>query len=206
MSYPKLQAYISEALSRMEMGTPTPLQKQVLGPLKGGQDMTIVAPKGSGRTTALIITTLQIMTEASVGDNPRALIFVKDKAAAMELEEAFAPFIRPRDLRVFAAYDQHDLQGQKDLIYDGVDIMIGTPSRILKLFLQNGMNLAELKLMAIDDGEFLRDNNGHTAIVRISDSLERVQKVIFCSSTHSKIDIIQKSCMTRAKRIEFSED
>jgi len=199
MAYPRLTPHLNNTLERLEMETPLPYQEQILTPIKSGKKLICIAPEGSGKTTSICISALLKLKDAQHQQNPRVLIFVKDKQAALDLEKAFVPFVRFSDLQVFSAFDQHDITGQKDTIYDGVDILIGTPSRLCKLFFLNGIPVAPLKLVMIEDAEFLSKNTDHIEIIRMMDSTKSTQMVIFAAKHISRFERFTDTCMPHAE-------
>ncbi len=126
MSFKKLHPLLKEALEYAGFETSNPFQKKVLPTLKGGGDAYIIAPKGSGKTTALIIAIIHKLKATAFEDSPRAIIIVKDKADALVLKEEFERFTKTTDLRVYAAYDEYDTEKQKKEIYFGQDIVIAS--------------------------------------------------------------------------------
>ena len=89
------------------------------------------------KSTALVISVIQQLKHA-VEEAPRAVILVPTKEKAFELEEQFQRFAKKTDLRTFVVFDKGILQYQKDMIYEGLDILIGTPLRIDELLSDNG--------------------------------------------------------------------
>jgi superfamily II DNA/RNA helicase len=203
MSYPKLNQHLQEALQRLGLENPTPLQSKVLAPIKSGADIIVQGPHGIGKSTALVISVMQSLKCKAQGETPRALVLVKEKEQALELEEAFKPFIFRTDLRIFSAFDQHEILGQRDTIFEGVDILIGTPSRISKLFYMNGINLAQLRMLIIEDADFLAKASFNADIKRIVESGHKFQKILLAEEIHPRLDQLIASIMPRAKR--FSE-
>ncbi len=134
MSFKKLLPPIKNALQHLKIDTPTSFQKLLIPKIKSGVDVIAIAKEGAGKTTTLIINTIQKLNGAAYEDVPRALIFVQNKEAALTLEEKFNQFTKYTDLRIFCAYEESTLQFQKDTIYTGVDIVIGTPKRLTRLF------------------------------------------------------------------------
>ncbi len=204
MSFKKLNTPIKEALNRQEYTTPTELQAAVLPKIKGGADVFAIGSKKSGKTTALIINTMQKLKSKAFDDSPRALIFVKDKKAALQLEEEFKKFTRGTDLRIYCVYDEQNIDHQKDDIYYGVDIVIATPKRLNKLYHINGIHLGELQMLIIEDAEFLAKNSLHAEITRLTESISKCQYVVFADKYYPKFDRLQNSFMSNAQLIDFS--
>ncbi len=201
MSFKKLHPDLLAAMDRIPVTAPTPFQKAILSKIKSGANIFGIAPDGSGKTTALIISTIHKLKASAFDDAPRALIFVKDKKAAQVLEAAFNKFTRGTDLRVYAAYDEYNIEFQKEDIYYGVDVVIATPKRLSKLYLINGINLGELQLLAIDDGVFLSKNNLHADIIRLSESITKCQYLIFADQYYPKFKRFENHYMSNAQTV-----
>jgi superfamily II DNA/RNA helicase len=203
MSFKKLNPPLKEALQRLEIQAPLAFQKEILPKIKSGRDLFIIAPENSGKTTALVISTIQKLESAAFEDAPRALIYVKDKEAALALEEEFNKFTKYMDLRVYSAYDAPNIETQKDAIYDGVDIVIATPNKLFKLFKITGINVSELKLLIVEDAEFLTKNSDYNDLVRIPQHLSKCQYLVFAGENNPKIERLKKSYMARAETISL---
>ncbi len=204
MPFRKLNTPLKEALERLEIETPTPFQKKSISKIKSGANFYGIAPDGAGKTTAMIISTIQKLNSEAYMDAPRALIYVKDKEAALELEEKFKAFIRYMDLRIYCAYDEQNIDHQKDDIYYGVDIVIATPSRLNKLFSITGVHLGELQLLIIDDADALLKRTFNNDIYRISQSITKCQYLIFANSFDEKLEKLQDTYMTNANLVKMN--
>ncbi|MBC3844894.1 DEAD/DEAH box helicase [Winogradskyella echinorum] len=202
MSFKKLHPLLKESLENAGYETSNAFQKKVLPTLKGGASAYITAPRGSGKTTALIITTIHKLKAAAFEDSPRAIVVVKDKVEALALKEEFERFTQNTDLRVYALYDEYDIEKQKTEVYYGQDIVIATPTRLSKLYFLNGIHLGEIQLFAIEDADYLGRNNAYNHILRISESINKCQFVIVADEMNSKILNYQNSFMVNAHLIQ----
>lgn len=202
MSFKKLHPLLKEALESVGFETSNPFQKKVLPILKAGADAYIIATKGSGKTTALIIATIQKLKAAAFEDSPRAIIVVKNKQEALDLKDEFERFTKNTDLRVYALYDEHDIEKQKEEVYYGQDIVIATASRLSKLYFLNGIHLGEIQLFAIEDADYLGRNNAYNHILRLSESLAKCQYIIISDALNSKISNYQNAFMGNARLLK----
>jgi len=202
MSFKKLNPVLKEALETLNYEAPLPFQKEILPKIKGGANVYGLAPKGSGKTTALIIAIIHKLKAEAFEDSPRALIIVKDKQAALDLKEEFEKYMRYMDLRVYAAYDEQTLDQQREEIYYGVDILIATPKRLNKLYFMNSLHLGQLKILALEDAEFLIRNNYHNDVLRVTESLAKCQYVLLAEKMHPKYERLQDTIMYNAHIVE----
>lgn len=202
MVFKKLHADILEALERLQIEAPTPFQTASIPIVKSGVHVFCVAPKGSGKTTTLILTTLQKLKCQAEGNAPRALVIVENKTAVLELYDAFINFTKYTSLRVYASYEQLHIDVQKSEIYMGVDILITTPKTIQKLFLTNGVSVAALKICSVDDANFLIQQNTFTSLTTTSESIKRCQYVVYTDELHPKVKRLQNFFMEGARIVK----
>ena len=201
MPFKKLIEPLKQSINHLGFDTPLPFQKKILSKIKGGANVFGIGPKGCGKTSSLIISVVQKLKGMAFEDAPRVLIYVKDKQAALDLEREFNAYISNTDLRVYCAYEEHDFEKQREEIYYGVDIVIGTPKRISKIFFSNGINLGQLQLFIIEDAEFLFRNNFFSDVSRISESLSKCQYLIFSDKFDARFERFQNSVMHNSQII-----
>lgn len=204
MSFKKLIDPLKDRLKNKGFESPLPLQKQILSKIKGGASLFIVAPKDAGKTTSLVISVIQKLKNA-FEDAPRALIFVKDKQTALDLELEFNIFKRGTDLRIYCAYEEQNIDTQRDEIYLGTDIVIATPKRLNKLFYLNGINLNKLQMCIVEDAEFLFRNNNLAEVTRIPESINKCQYLVFTDKFDARFERWQESFMYNAEVIMFQK-
>ncbi|WP_439153378.1 DEAD/DEAH box helicase [Winogradskyella sp.] len=202
MSFKKLHPLLKESLEHLGFQTSNPFQKKVLPILKGGADTYVIAPKGRGKTTALIITTIHKLKASAFEDSPRAIIVVKDKSDALALKEEFEKFTKNTGLRIYTLYDEYDIEKQKTEIYPGQDIVIATPARLSKLYFLNGIHMGEIQLFAIEDADYLGRNNAYNHILRLSESLSKCQYIIIADEMNSRIQNYQNAFMSNAQLVK----
>lgn len=202
MPFKKLIEPLKESINHLGFETPLPFQKKILSKIKGGANVFGIGPKGCGKTSSLIISVVQKLKGKAFEDAPRVLIYVKDKQAALDLEREFNAYTSNTDLRVYCAYEEHDFEKQREEIYYGADIVIGTPKRISKIFFSNGINLGQLQLFIIEDAEFLFRNNFFSDVSRISESLSKCQYLIFSNKFDTRFERFQNSGMHNSQIIK----
>jgi len=166
---------------------PKEIQTESIPKIKSGADLFVLAPENSGKSTAIVIGIIQQLKEA-FEEAPRAIVLVGTKEKAFELEEQFKLLGRHTNLRVFTVFDKGNLQYQKNMIYEGLDILIGTPVRINELLSVTGIPTTLLKILAVDDAELLFPTNNHTVVYRMADRTKKLQYLIFANQWHEKFD------------------
>lgn len=199
MPFKKLNPDIQEKLTALEIKTPTLFQSESIPIIKSGANVYCTAPKDSGKTTTLIITTLQKLKCRAVGNAPRAVVLVENKEIAMHLYDAFLFYTKHTSLRVYVGYEELHNDVQKSEIAMGVDILISTPKSMNKLFLTNGVSIANLKIFSVDDAEFLVQQSTYKAIMSITQSIQKCQYVLYSEKMHPMLERFKDYFMTYSK-------
>jgi superfamily II DNA/RNA helicase len=199
MSFKKLIEPLKDKLAEKGFTEPLPFQKKILPKIKGGASMYAIAPKESGKTTSIVLSVIQKLKGEAFEDAPRALIFVKDKKTALELESEFLFYTNGSNLRIYCAYEEKTIEAQRDEIYVGTDIVIATPKRLSKLYFLNAINLNKLQMYIVDDASFLFRNNGISEVSRIPESLGKCQYLIFAEKYDERFNLWQETFMYNAR-------
>ncbi|MFL1895234.1 DEAD/DEAH box helicase [Aquimarina sp. 2-A2] len=199
MPFKKLHSDIKEKLRTLEIVTPTSFQTQSIPVIKSGANVYCTAPEGSGKTTTLVLTTLQKLKCEAVGNAPRAIVLVENAEKASEMFEIFRKYSRHTSLRVYYADEQQHVDLLKSEIFEGVDILIATPQMLKKLLLFNGVSISQLKICSIDDAEFLVENSSYTALISITQSIKKCQFVLYSEKIDPKLKRFESSFMEFAK-------
>lgn len=202
MPFKKLIQPLKDTLENKGFNAPLAFQKSILSKIKSGASLFCVAPNGSGKTTSIVLSVIQKLKGKAFEDAPRVLIFVKDKQAALDLELEFNAFKRGTDLRVYCAYDEQNIDTQRDEIYEGVDVVIATPKRLNKIFFLNGINLNKLQMFIVEDAEFLFRNNNLAEITRTPESIDKCQYLVFSTTFDKRFERWQDSFMYNAQIIK----
>ena len=89
----------------------------------------------------------------------------------------------------------------KSEIFEGSDVLIGTTKIMNKLFLVNGVNTTQLKMMCTDDAGFLNQQTPLTAMMAITQSITKCQFVIYSDKMHPFLKKFESYFMKHARTI-----
>ena len=113
--------------------------------------------------------------------SPRAIILCTSDVQAREIHAEFVKLVKPKDLTVDLVVEKGNKLQQRNDLFDGTEIIVGTTRRMAELYFQNGFNIKKLKLFVILELD-LHMRQGHKGyIVRMTESLPKC-KVIFFSA------------------------
>ena len=182
----KFSNQLNANLETMTLVAPLEIQSKAFSRFKGGQDMVIIGQDGSGKSTLFVlgvISQLKYAFELA----PRALIMVPTKEKGMELENYFRDLGHEIGLRISGMYTNVDEEYQRELLREGLDIVIGTPDRILSLYIRSGINLTKLKYFIIEDADQIIKQNQQVIIKNIADNLGRCQHIMSAKEGSDKL-------------------
>jgi ATP-dependent RNA helicase RhlE len=201
----KLDIQLLEALKENGFTESTELEQICIPRIKSGRDLLCIAGKGTGKTITVMVSVLQKL-KASLNDVPRAVIVVPNKERALEMKAEFARLGEYTDLRVNTACDDEKIDDQKDKVYMGSDVVIGTAKRLNLLYTLYALNLTGVKIFAIDDAESVIKSINYLQIDRLSESMPKAQKVVFANTLTEWIERFSASFMNTQEVIEIEED
>jgi superfamily II DNA/RNA helicase len=205
MKLKKINEKLQEALIELGLTDANDLQQETFSTLKSGADCIVISPKGTGKSTTIVLNVIQqLVCEGE--ESPRALIIVEDKAKVLAMEELFEQLGSKTDLRVYGIHDKGDMEYDKNYISTGIDVLIGTPNRLGDMFTTAGYNVNRLKMFILDDADAILKLRHETKIMRISNSITRTQRLIFSDQLTERIEILAEKMLLEPFLFEIGEE
>ena len=192
MQLKKINTNLQKALIENGLIEANELQEETFSPIKSGVDLVIQGDKDSGKTTTLVLNIIHKLKEP-LEESPRALIMVENKEQVLALVELFERLNKYNKLRVYATHDKTDLDEDKNQISIGIDVLIGTPNRLNEMFSGAGFNVNRLQVVAFDDFDILLKNRYESTILRLLMSIEKGQRIFFCSQITERVEAVALS-------------
>jgi superfamily II DNA/RNA helicase len=136
---------------------PTAVQQAALPPILAGADVLALAQTGSGKTAAFVLPMLQRLVTAPPRPGPRALVLAPTRELAAQTAQllrdvAALQLHRPK---VALAFGGVSINPQLMALRGGCDIMVATPGRLLDLLDHNGLTLAGVECLVLDEADRL---------------------------------------------------
>ncbi len=194
MNLKKINPNLQQALIENDFIEANEMQQETFSSIKSGMDAVIQSPKGSGKSTAIVLNVIQRM-EKAVGESSRALVFVNDKEKVLEMVSLFKKLANYTDLRIIGVHDKGDIDFDKNHISLGNDIIIGTTSKINALFASAGFNINTIKIFVVDDADDLFRTRLDAVIMRLSASVEKTQRLFFTTDITERVEILADKIM-----------
>ena len=204
MKLKKINENLQDALIANNLTEANEMQKETFSTLKSGGDCIIIAPKGSGKTTTIVINVIQKLA-GFTEESPRALIIVEDKAKVLEMVALFERYGKNSGLEIYGVHDKGDMEYDKNYISTGIDVLIGTPNKLNDMFTTAGYNVNRLRMFILDDADPILKLRHETKIMRISNSIAKTQRVIFSDVFTERIDILADKMLLEPLEFDFHE-
>lgn len=202
MKLKKINEELQQALIENGLTEANAMQKETFSTLKSGSDCIIIAPKGSGKSTTIVLNVIQRLAGATE-ESPRALIIVEDKAKVLEMESLFEKYGKNSNLEVYGVHDKGDMEYDKNYISSGIDVLIGTPNKLSEMFTTAGFNVNRLKMFILDDADPILKLRHETKIMRISNSIVRTQRIIFSEQFTERIEVLAEKMLEEPYEFDF---
>lgn len=138
----------------------TPIQEATLPLALAGKDVAGQAPTGTGKTAAFLIavfTRLLRSGKRAVPARPRALVIAPTRELAVQIHEDARLLGRYVELRTLAVYGGIDYERQREALRESVDLVVGTPGRLIDYLKQRVFDLRAIEVLVIDEADRMFD-------------------------------------------------
>jgi ATP-dependent RNA helicase RhlB len=135
----------------------TDVQEQTLAKTLRGMDVAVQSQTGTGKTAAFLITLFNSMLTNNAPKRKKALIIVPTRELAVQIEKEAQLLNHHLDFSIGSFYGGVGYVRQLALLQKGLDIVIGTPGRLLDLSERGRLKLKEIRILVIDEADRLFD-------------------------------------------------
>jgi len=146
---------VMKVLADVGYETPSPIQAATIGPLLAGRDVLGQAQTGTGKTAAFA---LPILSRLESGEgrhsNPRALVLAPTRELAIQVAEAFQRYASHMPgFHVLPIYGGQGYGPQLAALKRGVDVVVGTPGRVIDHLKRGTLKLNDLEWLVLDEAD-----------------------------------------------------
>ena len=190
----------------------TPIQASTLPRALSGQDVAGQARTGTGKTAAFLLAIFRKLLSPDSkgpGPNPRAICIAPTRELAIQIHRDAELLGKHTGLRTLLAYGGVDYAKQRESIADGVDILIGTPGRLIDYLKQDVYNLRHLEVAVLDEADRMFDLGFITDIrflFRRMPPVDQRQTLMFSATFPFKVTELAYEHMNDAETIRIEEE
>jgi len=141
------------ALSAQGITEPVQVQVEAIPALLAGRDVVMEAQTGSGKTLAYLIPLVEKLPRG--GPGPRAMVVTPTRELALQVEKVLRGL--SGDLRTTVLYGGVGYATQRLALKRGVDVVVGTPGRIIDMLGQGKLSLSRIQYLVLDEADEMLD-------------------------------------------------
>ncbi len=184
-----LNEHILRAVTEQGYTTPTPVQAQAIPVVLNGNDILAGAQTGTGKTAGFTLPLLQRLSTSPKpkGKRPvRALVLTPTRELASQVAQSVRDYGKYLPFKSTVIFGGVSINPQIHTLKNGVDIVIGTPGRLLDLMNQKALDLREVEYLILDEADRMLDMGFIHDIKKILQVLPSSRQNLLFSATYSK--------------------
>lgn len=178
----KLNRMLFDALDEQNITTPTEIQQKALPAVMSGRDVVGIAQTGTGKTLAYLLPILKEF-KYSNDRHPKVLIVVPTRELVQQIERTIASLTERLTINVVGVYGGANINTQRELIDEGVNILVATPGRLYDLTLAGVIRLKMVKQFVLDEVDEIFDLGFRPQLANIIELLPAKRQSIMFSAT-----------------------
>lgn len=141
------------AITELGYEEPTPIQEQTILVFQEGKDVIAQAQTGTGKTAAFALPIIEKLA-GKKGTAPQALVLTPTRELAVQVAEAFHSYSKyHQKVKVLAVYGGQPIELQLRALKAGVDVIVGTPGRLLDHLRRGTFKTHELQTIVLDEAD-----------------------------------------------------
>ena len=150
-----LSSEVLKSLNELGFDTLFPIQAQAIIPLLQGKDVIGQAQTGTGKTAAFGVPMVENLSNDVRG--VQGLVLVPTRELAVQVAQNLAKFGKHSKIKVLAVYGGESINKQMHALASGVQIVVGTPGRLIDLMERRVLNLSSIKFVILDEADRMLD-------------------------------------------------
>ncbi len=177
-----LSREIGKAIEDMGFEEPTPIQALAIPIIQAGRDVTAQAQTGTGKTAAFGIPLIETI-DASLRA-PQAIVLCPTRELCIQIAEEFSQLLAhfPR-IAVLPVYGGQPIERQLRALHSGVQIVIGTPGRVMDHLERRTLMLDNVKIVVLDEADQMLDMGFRDDIELILKKVPQERQTLLFSAT-----------------------
>ena len=191
---------LQKAIDNLGLTTPTPIQEKSFSVIMSGRDMMGIAQTGTGKTFAYLLPLLK-QWKFIATDTPRIMILVPTRELVVQVASEVEKLTEFMSVRTLGVYGGVNINTQKKAVYQGIDILVGTPGRIMDLALDNVIRFDSLQKLVIDEFDEILNLGFRAQLTSILAMIKnKRQNILFSATMTDEVDAMLE------EHFEFPEE
>jgi ATP-dependent RNA helicase RhlE len=209
MSFEKLGVMkpLLSAIKELGFEKPTTIQTRAIPLVLAKNDIFATAQTGTGKTAAFGLPMLQRLrkTTSDADRAVRGVILSPTRELSIQIYEDLQNYAKNMNLNIAVLVGGKDIESQQRILKKGVDIIIGTPGRIME-HIECGLKISQVEIFVLDEADRMLDMGFVKEIRKIHPLLPKRHQTLLFSATYSdKVRKLSKLILTKPAFIEASK-
>ena len=197
-----LKKPLLNALDDLSYQSPTTIQSTSFNVMMSGKDLIGIAQTGTGKTLAYILPCLS-MWQFSKEPHPQILIIVPTRELVVQVVSEVEKLSKYMNVVVGGVYGGANMNAQAGMVMQGLDILVGTPGRILDLATSGSLRLKHVKKLVIDEVDETLSLGFRAQLLRIVEFLpSKRQHMVFSATLSEEVSLFIEDFMISPVRVE----
>lgn len=181
---------LQKAIDDLGFTSLTPIQEKAFSVILSGKDMMGIAQTGTGKTFAYLLPVLK-QYKFSNSENPKIVIIAPTRELVVQVTEEVEKLTKYMSIRVLGIYGGVNINTQKKSVYEGVDIIVATPGRLMDLALDGVVRFDDVKKLIIDEFDEILNLGFRMQITSILAMMKnKRQNILFSATMTEEVDEI----------------
>jgi len=193
-------------IDKMGYKNPTKIQEEVIPYItESKRDIVATAPTGTGKTGAFGIPIIDKTQENN--KTPKTIILTPTRELAVQVTKELKNFSKHKNLRILSVYGGTPINSQIRELKSGVDIVVGTPGRVVDLIKRNILNLRQIENFILDEADEML-NMGFIEDIEfiLKSSPQNRRTYLFSATMPKRIRNLSKKYMKNPVEVENKFD
>ena len=190
---------------------PTPVQSAAIPLILAGRDVLASAQTGTGKTAAFALPAIdRLSPHGNGGFSParhpvRALVLTPTRELAVQVSESFHTFCKGTGLRSAVVYGGTKMDPEVKTLWNGVEILVATPGRLLDHIGQRTVNLSAVEILVLDEADRMLDMGFIPDVRKIVGNLpSKPQTLLFSATFSDQIRRLASEFLTDPETVEVA--
>lgn len=200
-----LSEELNKAINDLGYEIPSPIQQKTIPLLLEGKDIIGQAQTGTGKTAAFALPTLQNIDTTT--SRVQALVLTPTRELAIQVAEAFHSYAKHLGrVRVLPVYGGQSISQQIRHLRSGVQIVVGTPGRIMDHIRRETIDISALKMVVLDEADEMLNMGFEEDIEWIlSHTPDTRQTALFSATMPRQVKRIAEKYLQNAVNVEIEQ-
>lgn len=179
---------VQKAIDDLGFTSPTPIQEKTFSVIMSGRDMMGIAQTGTGKTFAYLLPLLKLY-KFTPSHTPKIVILVPTRELVVQVVEEIEKLTKYMSVRIVGIFGGVNINTQKTTVYQGCDILVGTPGRVMDLTLDNVIRFEEMQKLVIDEFDEMLNLGFRTQLTAILAMMpKKRQNILFSATMTDEVD------------------